>query len=39
MDEVPSITLSLLLARCREVPISYFQLAKAALTMLGAGFR
>ena len=39
VDEVPSITLSLLLARCREVPISYYQLAKAALTMFGSAFR
>ena len=39
VDEVPSITLSFLLARCREVPVSYYQLAKAALTMVGSGFR
>ena len=39
LEEVPSVTLNLLLAQCREVPVSYYQLAKAGFQMLGSGFR
>lgn len=39
LEEAPSITLNLLIARCREIPISLYQLAKAGMTIFGALFR
>ena len=39
LEEVPSVTLNFLLAACREVPVSYYQMVKAALAMVGACIR
>ena len=39
LEEVPAVTLNFLLAACREVPISYYQMVKAGLAMVGASIR
>ena len=39
LEEVPEITLNLLLAMCREIPISYFQLIKAGLAIASSALR
>lgn len=38
-EEVPQITLNVLLASCREIPMSYYALVKAALAMFGGCLR
>ena len=39
VDEVPNVTLNVMLAACREVPTSYYALVKAVLNMIGALIR
>ena len=39
VDEVPNVTLNVMLAACREVPTSYYALIKAVLNMIGAFIR
>ena len=39
LEEVPQMTLNLMLSMCREVPTSYFQLLKAGLGMASTGLR
>ena len=38
-EEVPQMTLNMLITACREVPLSYFQLVKSGIAIVGAVLR